>query len=231
MSATTTTTYENMTRDELYELASEREIDGRSDMTKDELVTALRLTDLGPNAVDLLMRQHEEFRGRIKEFRDLSSRPSKRKADLVRELSVDLVKHSMIEEQIFYPAVRNEIDGLADKIDEDLEEHHVVDVLLAELDSMTPDDERFDAKVTVLIENTEHHLEEEEDELFPQVRKRMSDERLRELGGAMVALWEKAPTRAHPRAPKTPPGNVLLALPLAAWDLGRTVLRMVFRKR
>jgi len=225
------TDYDTRTRDELYDLASEREIDGRSDMTKDQLVAALRLTDLGPNAVDLLLRQHEEFRVRITEFRELSSRPSKRKAELVGELSVDLVKHSMIEEQIFYPTVRNEVDGLAEQIDEDLEEHHVVDVLLAELESMTPADERFDAKVTVLIENTEHHLEEEEDELFPQVRKQMSDERLRELGGAMVALWQRAPLRPHPRAPQTPPGNVLLALPMAAWDIGRTLLRLVMRRK
>lgn len=231
MSATITTTYEGMTRDELYDLATERDIDGRSDMTKDQLVEALRLTDLGPNAVDLLMRQHEEFRARIEEFRSLSARPSKRKAELVRELSVDLVKHSMIEEQIFYPAVKNEITGLADQIDEDLEEHHVVDLLLAELNSMSPDAKRYDAKVRVLIENTEHHLEEEEDDLFPQVREQMTDERLRELGGAMVALWEKAPSQPHPRAPKTPPQNVLLALPLAAWDIGRTLIRLVLRKR
>lgn len=223
--------YHNRTRDELYELASERDIDGRSDMTKDELAEALRLTDVGPNALDLLLRQHDEFRSRIEEFRGLSSRPSKRKGELVRELSVDLVKHSMIEEQIFYPAVRNEVEGLAEQIDEDLEEHHVVDLLLAELDSMTPDDERFDAKVTVLIENTEHHLEEEEEDLFPKVRKQMSDERLRELGGAMVELWAKTPMRSHPRAPKTPPQNVLVALPLAIWDVGRTLVRMVLRKR
>jgi hemerythrin superfamily protein len=220
MSTATGTAYEERTREELYELAQERDIEGRAEMTKAQLVEALQLDDVGPDAVELIVRQHAEFRDRFAEFDQLSSRASKRKDELVASIVTDLVKHAEIEEQVFYPAIREEIDGLDAEIDEDLEEHHAAELLLDELDGATSADlPRFDAKVTVLKEVVLHHMEEEETDLLPKVRERLAERRRRELGHAMVQAWRIAPTRPHPRTPDTPPGNLIAGVQGAATDV------------
>ena len=112
--------------------------------------------------------------------------------------------HAAIEEQVFYPAIRGEVPDTEDKVLESLEEHHIVKWVLSELDGMDPDDERFDAKVTVLIENVRHHVEEEETELFPTVRKALGRKRLGEIGDAMEAAKKTAPTRPRIPGPATP---------------------------
>ncbi|MBW3658663.1 MAG: hemerythrin domain-containing protein [Actinobacteria bacterium] len=228
--ATKTKNYDDLTKDELYELAQERDIDGRSQMDRDELQQALELADTGPDAVALLETQHERFRALFAEFRGLAKRPSQKKQDLVRTMITELVKHAEIEEQVFYPAVREEVDGVADLVDEDLEEHHAVELLMDELDKMSAEATRYDAKVTVLIENVEHHMEEEETELFPEVRTQLTEERRRELGGAMEKLWKVAPSRPHPASPDTPPANTAIGLPSAAIDLGVNALRYARKK-
>ena len=88
---------------------------------------------------------------------------------------------------------------------------------------MKGDEERFEAKVTVLIESVEHHAGEEEDDLFPLVRKAMGRKELAELGAAMEKAKRTAPTRPHPRAPDTPPGNVAAAKVAGLADRARKV--------
>ncbi|TVR17993.1 MAG: hypothetical protein EA387_15530 [Nitriliruptor sp.] len=216
MPIATDTAYEDRTREELYELATERDIEGGGDMNEEELIEGLRLADVGPDAVELILRQHEELRDRFSEFDQLSSRASKRKDELFASIVTDLVKHAEMEEQIFYPAVREEIDGLDDEIDEDLEEHHAMELLLDELDGATSASlPRFDAKVTVLKEIMLQHMEEETD-LLPKVRDGLYEECRRELGSAMVQAWRIAPTRPHPREPDTPSGNLAAGVPDAA---------------
>jgi hypothetical protein len=83
---------------------------------------------------------------------------------------------------------------------------------------MDPADERFDAKVTVLIENVRHHVEEEEDEYFPKVREALGRKALGEIGDAMEDAKKAAPTHPHPRSPDTPPGNVIAGNVAAALD-------------
>ena len=98
-----------------------------------------------------------------------------------------------------YPEVIRLLPKLKDDILESYEEHHVVDLLCIELTSMSPDDERFDAKVAVLIENVRHHVEEEENEWFPKVREGLGRKALQELGDEMLAMKKKAP-----RSPASP---------------------------
>jgi len=94
-------------------------------------------------------------------------------------------------------------ESASDMVLESLEEHHVVKWTLAELEKMTPEDERFDAKVTVLMESVRHHVEEEQEDLFVKARKLLGEKVLEELGERMAKAKKLAPTRPHPRAPDT----------------------------
>ena len=120
-------------------------------------------------------------------------------------------RHAAIEEQVFYPVARATVPGTEDVVLESLEEHHVVKWVLSELDGMDSAAERFDAKMTVLIENVRHHVEEEEHEFFPKVRAELDRKMLAEVGRALEAAKELAPTHPHPRSPDTPPGNLAAA--------------------
>ncbi|HEY3238090.1 MAG TPA: hypothetical protein VGL92_00905 [Acidimicrobiia bacterium] len=99
---------------------------------------------------------------------------------------------------------------------------------------MSPDHERFDAKVTVLMELVRHHVEEEEQELFPKVAKAFGKQRLAELGDALAEAKKVVPTHPHPRLPDEPPGNILAtpgaALVDKALDVGRKLVRDNGRK-
>lgn len=90
--------------------------------------------------------------------------------------------------------------------------------LLSELDGMDPEDERFQAKVTVLIENVRHHVEEEESDFFPKVRDQLGRNDLKEVGEALADAKEKAPTRPHPRSPDSPPANLIGGAAAAVLD-------------
>ena len=233
MATTTSTRYEDHTKEELDELARERDVEGRSTMSKDGLVAALQLHDLGPDALDLLTDQHDRIRELFEALDRRAPGASQVKIDEVRELLSTLVKHAEIEETVFYPAVRAALSE-DDLVDESLEEHHAAEVLLFELERSPAGAERYDAKITVLSELVLHHIEEEETELFPKVREAIDGERRRDLGRQMERAWHLAPSRPHPASPDTPPGNRLLALPAAGLDLVVGVLkagkRRVFRR-
>ena len=221
--------YREMTREELYDLASERDIEGRSQLSKDGLIDALEREDIGPEATRLLESHHDQIRRLFDQFEQLGPDASQRKQEVVRELITTLVKHSEVEEQVFYPVVREELADTDAEMDENLEEHHAAELLMSELDTMRPDAPRYDAKVKVLIENLTIHLDEEEQDLFPRVREELSEERRREIGSAMVKVWQVAPTRPHPHSPQTPPGNLITGLPATVVDLGVGVVRTATR--
>ncbi|HET6665623.1 MAG TPA: hemerythrin domain-containing protein, partial [Acidimicrobiales bacterium] len=122
----------------------------------------------------------------------------------------ELSKHAAVEEQVFYPVTRATVPKVEDVVLESLEEHPIVKWVLSELDGMSPEDERFDAKVTVLIENVRHHVKEEENEYFPKVRDELGRSALADLGEAMESAKKMAPTHPTPRAPDTPPGNLVM---------------------
>ncbi len=149
------------------------------------------------DAVTLLRNDHRSVEKLFKAF-EKAKDPSG-KADAVAKFIPELSVHAVIEEQVFYPAVRREVPGAEPMVLESLEEHHIVKWVLSELEGMGPGDEAFEAKATVLIENVRHHVEEEEQELFPAVRSALGRKRLGELGDRMEQLKKRAPAHPQPR--------------------------------
>ena len=112
------------------------------------------------------------------------------KGDLsvVPDICAALEEHARIEEEVFYPAVRAEVPDELSDILEAAEEHLIVKRLVAELSEMSPDDETYAAKATVLAESVRHHVREEEDEMFPAVRTALGRTRLTEIGSQMETV-------------------------------------------
>jgi hemerythrin superfamily protein len=140
------------------------------------------------DAIRLLTEDHDTVRKLFEEFRTASeTEDEQRERQLQEQIFEELQTHTRIEEDIFYPAVKAlDVDELTETVDEGVQEHHVVKVLMREIADLS-DHDVFVAKMTVLIENVEHHAEEEESELFPELRERMGDERLEELGQELAA--------------------------------------------
>ena len=137
-------------------------------------------------ATELLKKQHREVKALFKRIEQTEDGGERRAA--MDEIAAKLRTHMMIEEEIFYPAVQ---DGSTKKAAEEIipeayEEHHVVKLVLEELPDVDPEDERFEAKMTVLSELIDHHVQEEEKEMF-KAAERLGTERLKELGAEMEA--------------------------------------------
>jgi hemerythrin superfamily protein len=134
------------------------------------------------DAITLLEEDHKKVRKLFRDFEELGDRATKTKLELAQKIDTELVIHTSIEEEIFYPGVQSEAEEM---IAEAIEEHNVVDRLLLEIRNLTPEDEAFTAKMTVMMENVEHHADEEEKELFPTVKKAMGMDAMRTLGERM----------------------------------------------
>jgi hemerythrin superfamily protein len=135
------------------------------------------------NAMDLLKRQHKEVRGMFKKIEKTEN--GRQRRQLMDQIATALEGHTTIEEEMFYPAVRElESKKAEEMVNEAFEEHHVVKLVLQELPKVETDDERFEAKMTVLSELVEHHVEEEEKEMF-KLAKKIGEDELEELGERM----------------------------------------------
>ena len=162
------------------------------------------------DAITLLKNDHKTVEALFKRFEKAGDNALAEKRAVVDQIIEELAIHAAIEEQLFYPVTRATVPETEAIVLESLEEHHIVKWVLSELDSMDPQDERFDAKVTVLIENVRHHVKEEEQEYFPKVRDELGRNALEDLGDAMVSAKAVAPTHPHPRSPDSPPANLLV---------------------
>jgi hemerythrin-like domain-containing protein len=155
---------------------------------------------MSTDAIVLLKQDHKEVRKLFSDFKAAGENATTRKRDLVAKIIEQLTIHTYIENEIMYPEVRKLVPDIEDDILESYEEHHVADVLCMELFTMSPENDHYDAKTTVLIENVEHHIEEEEEQWFPKVRDAVGRKELAEIGARMLEAKKKAP-RA-PIAPK-----------------------------
>jgi hemerythrin-like domain-containing protein len=155
------------------------------------------------DAIVLLKADHKELRRLFKAFESAGDDATDRKGQIVNDMIELLTVHTYLENECMYPEVRRLLPDLEDDILESYEEHHVADVLCAELAALDSDAERFDAKTTVLIENVRHHMEEEEQEWFPQVRAGLGRKQLQELGAQLARMRADAPrSPAQPSAMK-----------------------------
>jgi hemerythrin superfamily protein len=182
------------------------------------------------DAISLLKSDHKTVESLFKKFESAGPRATKTKQQAVEKIVRELSIHAAIEEQIFYPKVRESVPDAEELVLESLEEHHVVKWTLSELHGMSPEDERFTPKTRVLIESVRHHVREEEGELFPKVRSALSRNELQELGEQMADAKRFVPERPHPRAPDTPPGNLGAALVASPLDKVRRSGREAVRK-
>ncbi|MER7955775.1 hemerythrin domain-containing protein [Streptomyces sp. NPDC096030] len=145
------------------------------------------------DAIVLLREDHKTVERLFKRFEKTDDDDLAERRGIADEVIEELTVHAWIEEQVFYPAARDAAPDTTDHILESIEEHHAVVWMLSELKTMDPADERFKAKMSVLMENVRHHVEEEEQEWFPDVRKAMGRNRLTEVGKQLETEKGKAP--------------------------------------
>jgi hypothetical protein len=126
-------------------------------------------TKSSTNAITSLKADHQKVKGLFDEFEKTNDRATK--ITIVSEALEELSLHATLEEEMFYPAVRQEIDDEDGLMNEADEEHHVAKFLIAELEEMDGTDSHYDAKFTVLAENVRHHIKEEEDNMLPKAQK------------------------------------------------------------
>jgi hemerythrin superfamily protein len=133
-------------------------------------------SDAPTDAIATLTADHKKVKELFKHFAKLKDEDDAEdeKGSLVKQICAELTIHTAIEEEIFYPAVREQIED-EDLMDEALVEHAGAKDLVAQLEGMSPDDDLYDAKVTVLGEQIDHHVKEEEEEMFPKAKKAKVD--------------------------------------------------------
>jgi hemerythrin-like domain-containing protein len=145
---------------------------------------SMHMTKLSPRITTMIRMDHTHVLATFHKYR-IDSSPDKKEA-LVNTICAALEIHAQLEEEIFYPLARQTVDDEMMLLEAD-EEHHVAETMINELLALDPTDERYVAKCIVLKEMVEHHIEEEETELFPKMRDELGRNRLQEIGEEMVA--------------------------------------------
>jgi hemerythrin-like domain-containing protein len=147
------------------------------------------------DALKLLKQDHDEVKKMLADLESTTERAEKTRTEGLATLKSELEIHEAIEEEIFYPALKDH-PKTKDLALEGYEEHHVVDMVMAEIEGVEPGDETWMAKFTVMKENLEHHIEEEEGEMFPQAKQVFDDEELGELGERMQSRKDELKGRS-----------------------------------
>ncbi|HEY0142106.1 MAG TPA: hemerythrin domain-containing protein [Thermoanaerobaculia bacterium] len=147
-----------------------------------------------PNAITMLKSDHATLKRLLRELNETTERATKQRESLVREIEQELKMHAQIEEEVFYPAFKAVTKGqeAEDLFYEAAEEHHVVDMVLPALKTANPKSKEFTAKAKVVKELIEHHIREEETQMFAAARQLFDEDQLRQLGDLMQTRKESA---------------------------------------
>jgi hemerythrin-like domain-containing protein len=156
---------------------------------KTNIINQIFMPNSKPFAI--LMEDHREVAKLFRQIEDTTERAEKTREELFAEIKTALDLHAQIEESILYPALEK-VDKTHDLTLESVEEHAVVKQLLSELESEDQTTEEWTAKLTVLIENVEHHVEEEESDLFPKAEQALTEDELAALEQELVAAKSQA---------------------------------------
>ncbi|QJD57540.1 hemerythrin domain-containing protein [Pseudomonas sp. gcc21] len=142
------------------------------------------------NAIDLLIQDHEKLKKLLEQISSTTERAAKTRTDVLAQIEAEVLSHTRIEEDIFYPAYRDASDKEGIKMfHEAVEEHRAVsELVLPDLLKTQPDTMQFSGRIKVLKELLEHHIEEEESEMFPHAREVLKDDELNDLGKEMEAM-------------------------------------------
>jgi hemerythrin-like domain-containing protein len=183
-------------------------------------------TDASTDAIALLRSQHlevEDLFARLERLQPIAQSSDEAYLHERRQLT-DLVvnklmKHAGIEEDRFYPVVREEVPDGGELVDRAVEQHTRAEAALAKIDGLSPDNVDFDAHLRELIDGVRAHVQMEETEIFPRVESALGGSRLRELGAQLEKAMKLAPTRPHPHTPPATSGvGKLLARGAAVLD-------------
>lgn len=142
------------------------------------------------NGLELLKEDHRKVLDIIYEIEQTSERAIKTREKLLTKLTQLIKIHEKMEEKVIYPAAKKS-NEMEDLVNEAYEEHHVVDNILAELSELSANAENWKAKVTVMRENLEHHIEEEEQNLFPKLEKKFDQQALEQFGDKMQKIQDE----------------------------------------
>jgi len=178
------------------------------------------------DVIALLKADHAAGTQLFRRYQSLSERALKSRRQVAERVIKELSIHAAVEEQILYPNVRVAVPNGKSLVTEAIDEHQSVKEALAALDKCAPDSAEFDELMTRIRDEVRHHVKEEEsrDGILGQLRKHASREELVEMAKMTRAAKKMAPTRPHPNAPSTPPGNVVVGLAAAVVDKARDTI-------
>lgn len=191
---------------------------------------ASRRTTRSVDALALLRSDHQTVKALFRRYKGLGDGAVKSKTQTMDRIVAELSVHAAVEEQVFYPEVKRRVPGSKRLVEHGVGEHQELKETLARLQRMRPDSPEFDTVMRKVMADVTDHVKEEERELFPKVRKAMSKRELTDMAGLIRAAKRAAPTRPHPHAPSTPPGNIVVGAAAAVVDTARDAFRSA-RKR
>ncbi|MDX3244168.1 MULTISPECIES: hemerythrin domain-containing protein [Streptomyces] len=164
----------------------------------------------GGNVIDELVTDHREVEELFGRIEALPSGAKNRKL-YADQATMELVRHSVAEEEYLYPAVREHLPGGAALADKELADHARAEQIMKDLEAREPDDPEFDRLIGMLMREIREHLVDEEQNLFPRLLATCPADALDDLGDKVRRAKKTAPTRPHPAAPDKPPANKLLS--------------------
>jgi hemerythrin superfamily protein len=177
------------------------------------------------DAISVLKDDHKLVKRLFREFDGTTDRAVKTRERLSGRIVKELSVHAAIEEEILYPRLRDAVRNGDKLADHALDEHQQAKELLARIDGMRGDDPELAATMGELAQAITAHVEEEEGEIFKQLREAVGRDELTEWGGELQAAKKTAPTRPHPHAPGRPPANVLVGAVAGVLDRARDLVR------